>query len=80
MSLVTTEEMAAPSSTAGTRSTSRPCACARCEIVQLMPLASGTHSATSVPANWPPSNCSPYIQAMPAPASAIAPQVRGASR
>ncbi|MNV51373.1 hypothetical protein D3C71_1434180 [compost metagenome] len=43
-----------------------------------MAAATGTHSATSVPARGRPAICEPYIHPMPSPATAIAAQVRSA--
>ena len=58
---VTTEEMSAPTSTAGTRSMSRPCACERWVTVQLTAPAKGTHNATSEPASCPPETWAAYM-------------------
>jgi hypothetical protein len=75
----------APMSTAGNMSWRPPGAAAPCptccSVVKLSAAASGTASATSVPASDRPlfASC-PNIQAMPTPPTAIASQVRAGSR
>ena len=54
-------EITAPTSTAGTRSTLRPRAFERCTTVQFTAPASGTHSATKVPATCPPETWAAYM-------------------
>ena len=85
---VTSADSSAPSSTAGSMSGVRTdgwhawrC-CRYCSKVQLMAPAIGTPSATSAPVIEPPPlrACWPNIQAMPAPATPMASQVRAGRR
>ena len=68
----TARRRAAPRGSMSAPAPARPFRC--CSSVQLMAAATGTASATAVPSRWrasPPLTSLPYIQAMPAPASAI---------
>ena len=76
---ITAADSSAPRSTAASMygGSSRPRKC--CSSVQLTAAATGTPSATSTPSSCvgsPALTSWPYIQAMPAPASAMAAQVR----